>query len=248
MPAPFSQLSYNGYPFAPASTWFTIDRRGIIGPTGRRNAVAELWHIRGRIPGANTAEVTANMAAMEAAIVDGGDLVFSIYHNLLSAATSEGTHVFGGVNWLPGYEAPRGSGAELVNRREFAITIGGKIVLETDTDLYSFRESYMGIGTGGPIIIPATSLYGGVQAQQTTLYTPFTAIQEGEAIYYTDYGPAATPLWISTPGVYYYPNQVMSGVRAPLQFGINQNLLFSSRWSYRCWSTTALVGTPVIPF
>lgn len=247
----FATLSYNGLTLQPASTWFTIERRGHVGPTGRRNLLTELWHIRGRVSGANTSVVTGLMAELEAAMVDGGDIVFSIFHFLRSADCTEGTHIYQGLTWLPGYEAPRGSGAELVNRREFSVTIGGTRVLETDTDVYSWYESYSSLGTGGPRIIPSTSLAGTVQAQQIVAATPIWTVQQGKGIYLSGPGLASIPVWLGVPGVYYDPDSFLYKPSTPIKYGINENLMYPVEWNYRCWSNTLLVGAeavPILPF
>lgn len=240
-------LNYGGYQFGPDSTWFTIHKQAIIGATGRRKIVAENWYINGRVNGANSTEVAVAAAAMENSLIDGGDLVFTLYHRLLSADCIEGTHILD-FKWLPGYDGVRGSGAEMVLRRTFSLVIGGKkIATDSDTDIIEYRESIVGRGTGGPLVLPVTSLYGSVQAQQRVAKTPFWATQSGYAIGLTQYPLASSRMFLASPTVYYMPDQVSQGLSAPLNFGINQNTGFRISWSYLCWSPNQLVGQPLPP-
>lgn len=243
------QLFYGGYAFDPDAVWFTIHKQAIIGRLGRRKYIAEMWHLTGRVSGANSEEVQAKVVALENAMTDGGDLVFTLTHALYSADCVEGTHVYS-LKWLPGFDGtPRGSGAEMVLRRTFQITIGGKkLATGIDTDLIEYRETIRGRGTGGPIVLPVTALAGDVQAQQRVLKTPFWTTQSGYAVGLTEYPLPATRLWLLTPNVYYMPDQVSGGYTTPENFGINQNTGFRTDWNYLCWSNFQLVGSPVLPF
>lgn len=236
-------LSYNGRAFAPDSVWFTITKRAIIGGTGRRNFVHEQWNINGRVSGANTAAVQGEMASLESSLNDGGDLVFSLYHSLLSADCVEGTHVRE-FAWLPGYDAVRGSGAELVLRRTFRLVIDGKKIAPSDLDLIAYHEAFRGVGTGGPIILPVHAMTGEVQAQQTVRATEFWSTQSGYAVGLLSNPPAATALWQATDGVYYKPLAVSGTLDTPMHYGRNVNTAFRTSWSYTCWSRVPLIGSP----
>ena len=63
---------------------------------------------------------------------------------------------------------------------------------------------------------------GSVQAQQRVAQTPFWTTQSGYAIGLTEYPLPATRLWLTTPGVYYMPDQVVGGYTTPENFGINE--------------------------
>ena len=236
-----AQLFYNGYAFDPNAVWFTIHKQAIIGGLGRRKYIAEMWHLTGRVSGTSTSEVQGKVVALENAMSDGGDLVFSLTHALYSADCVEGTHVYS-LRWIPGFDGVRGSGAEMVLRRTFQITIGGKkLATGIDTDLIAYRETIRGRGTGGPIVLPVTSMAGSVQAQQRVAQTPFWTTQSGYAIGLTEYPLPATRLWLTTPGVYYMPDQVVGGYTTPENFGINRNTGFRTDWNYTCWSALQLV-------
>ena len=241
-------LQYGTYPFQADSTWFTINRQAVIGQTGRRNFVHHQWIINGRLNGSGNVDLTAKIAALEAACVDGADLTFSLGgHQLLSAVTTEGTHVRS-FRWLSGYDGVRGSGAECVLRRTFQLIIDGLVPATTDTDIVAWRESIIGIGTGGPDIKPVGSLSGVIQAQQVQALTPYFAIQSGYAIGLTTQPAAATPHW--TPngagGVYWIPEKFRQGPTSP-DYGLHFNTHFKTEWSYSFWSASALAGSPVGP-
>lgn len=242
------QLFYGGFAFYPDATWFTIHKQAILGNTGRRKFVAETWHIDGRVNGTSIAEVSANAAALENALLDGGDLVFTLFHRLLSADCVEGTHVHS-FTWVPGYDGTtRGSGAEMVLRRTFKLVISGKkIATGIDSDIIEYQETIVGRGTGGPLVLPVTSLYGNVQAQQRVAKTPFWSVQSGYAIGLTDYPLASSRMFLGVPSVYYMPEQVSEGLHTPQNWGLNQNTGYKINWSYLAWSPNAMVGQP-LPF
>jgi len=241
------QLFYGGFPFQPDTVSFRIVKRPIIGRLGRRNFVDHVWFIDGRVYGANTTEVQAQMLALENALVDGGDLIFSLYHRLISSDCVNGTKILK-FEWLKGYDGVRGSGAELVLRRTFQLQIGGRILATSDTDLIEYHESVQGVGSTGPIIIPVTSLAGDVQAQQTVLKTPWWGIQSGYAIGLTATPPVATAIWWETPGVYYDPLSISEAIETPINWGVNQNTGWKISWRYKCWSRNVLVTSPIPPF
>lgn len=241
------QLFYNNVGFDPDAVWFTIHKQAILSGMGRRKFIDEKWYLTGRVSGANTAEVQAKVDALENNLADGGDLVFTLTHRLLSADCVEGTHVYS-LTWLPGFDGVRGSGAEMVLRRTFKMVIGGKkLATGIDTDLIEYRETVSGRGTGGPQVIPVLSLYGYPQAQQRVARTPFWATQSGYAIGLTAYPLPPTRIWLTTPGVYYMPDQVIGSLTTPQNFAINQNTAFRTTWSYLAWSNYQLVGTPAVP-
>ena len=238
-------LSLGTYDFDPDRTWFTINRRAVIGQTGRRNFVHHQWQINGSVAAANSTALAVKVAALEEACVDGVDLVFSLCgHQLLSADTTQGTHVRM-FRWIPGYDGVRGSGAECVLRRTFQMIVDGLVPQTADTDIVAWRETIMGMGTGGADIKPVGSLSGGVQAQTVQDFTPYFAIQSGYAIGLTGYPAVATPLW--TPngngGVYWIPSKFRTGFTSP-DYGLNTNTHFKTEWSYAFWSASVLAGTP----
>lgn len=249
MPTPiFPQLWYGDYPFLQGSVWFTISKRPIIGPTGRRVYVHESWSITGRVEGPTNPQVVAACEALEAAIVDGQDLLFTnSSHGIVSANTTEGTHVRL-FQWLSGFDGVRGSGAELLLRRTFNLVIDAKYVATSDTDMYAYDETVSGMGTGGPDVVPVMSLFGYPQAQQRRLRTPFSSIQRGRAIGLTTYPAASTPIWQFTPNVYYYPESITTSLSTPKAWGVNVNTLYEIAWAYRAWSPTVAMVVSPSPF
>lgn len=240
-------LTYNGYPFEDRAVWFTIVKQPIISGTNRRIYVDNHWYCDGRVSGNSQADVTAKMQAVENAMVDGGDLVFSIYHTLRSADCVAGTKVRN-FRWLPGYDGVRGSGAEMVLRRTFKFEIYGRVLATSDTDIIMYRESVRGYGDGGPIILPVGSLTGDVQPQIPQLKTEWHGIQSGFAIGLVATPAAATPIWQATAGVYYDHPNINVELDTPINWGINQNTGFKIAWNYKCWSRSVLATSPPAPF
>lgn len=240
-------LSYGTYEFPPDAVSFTINSRPIINPVGFTNYLDVRWYLDGRVNGNDTSEVITAIEALEAALIPGQDLVFSIYHQLLSANCVQGTQIYD-FRWLKGYDdIGRGSGAELVLRRTFKAVIGGLVLVTSDNDLYAYSESVRGIGTGGPVIKPVRSLAGAVQAQQTTAITEFWSTQSGFATGLLAYPAASTPIWLLTPGVVYPPEQTWVQEDSPRMLGINNNTRYTTRWSYTAWAPFAMVASPLPP-
>lgn len=237
-----AQLYYGNYAFEPDSVWFTIMQRGVIGRTNRVNYANVVWQITGRVTGDDTNEVITKCDALSAAIIPGQDLVFSIYHRLLNAQCVAGTQILS-FNFLPGFDGVRGSGAELVLRRTFNLSIGGKIIVPADTDIVDYRETVVGAGTGGPLIYPVTSMFGNAQAQQTVAKTHYLQYQTGYSTGLLEYPPASTPIWQVGPA-YYFPLQCSVSYDTPQNFGVNQNTGFTTRWRYASWYTSPLVASP----
>lgn len=241
-----AQLFYGDYAFQPDSVWFTIMQRTIIGRTGRPNYRDITWNLTGRVSGNNTSEVVTAVEELQAALVSGYNLVFSIYHQLLSNDCVSGTQVMA-LDFLPGFDAVRGSGAELVLRRTFRAVISGRQVVASDSDIINYFESVRGGGTGGPNIMPVPSLAGDVQAQQVTAKSFYTQIQSGFSTGLLAYPVASTPIWQAGPA-YYFPNRCSVTLDTPNQIGINLNTGFTTRWHYESWYTSPLVSSPIIPF
>lgn len=242
-------VSYGSYQWDQNAVWFTRHLRPIIGKTGRRNFIHNQWILNGRVNGANTAEVDTARVNMENALIDGQDLVFSLgtTQNLISANCVNGTKIRS-LDWLPGYDGARGSGAEDVFRRTFRLIIDGLVRVTSDTDIIEWHEQVTGTGTGGPRTLPVGSLTGYVTAQQTQLYTKCEAVQTGYAVGLTGYPPAASPIWVSgAGGVYEYFERRRNSLSSPQQIGINQNTGYRRSWSYQFFSTVGpIVGSPSI--
>lgn len=239
-------LQYGSYQFAPDSAWFTRHIRPIVGKTGNRNYVNHQWVINGRVSGANTAAVDAARVDFENSLLDGYNLTFSLgtTQNLISSETVSGTHIKE-LTWLPGYDGVRGSGAEDVFRRTYRLIIDGTFAVTSGNNIIEWHESVVGIGTGGPRVLPVGSLTGLITPQQTQRYTKCEAIQSGYAVGLTAYPVAATPIWVhGVGGVYEYFERRRNWLTTPQQWGVNQNTGFRRNWSYHVWSGAPLVGSP----
>ena len=234
-------LTIGGFTCDADSAWFTIRRTGLVGGTGRINRTRNVWEISGRVNGITPSAVDTKVVALESAVMDGIDLVFSLGSsmNLLSRNCAEGTHVRE-FRWLPGYDGVRGSGAEGVLRRTFHLVVYGDVIDTSDTDYTSYSDQLTFIGNGSPNVVPVTSLNGPVQPQQIETYTPVWILQTGQATGLTTTPPAATPQFIGTG--YYPPSGINLSYFTPRKYGINQNTEFGVRWAYRCWISNYVQG------
>lgn len=244
-------LSIGSFDCDEDSAWFRIDREGIVGGTGRLTKVRNIWTIYGRVNGTDESSVDTEVVALEAAVVDGIDIEFSLGStmSLTSDDTTEGTHIKS-FSWLTGSDGVRGSGAEGILRRSFKLVVYGDILVASDTGITQWSESLNGIGTGGPNTIPVVSLLGDVQAQTTQARTPCFLIQSGFAVGITETPVAPSPIYYGVPGIYYMPLLGSQQKFTPKSLGINQNTQFGIRWSYKCWSINQLVGSTslTVPF
>lgn len=244
-------LSIGSFDCDEDAAWFKIDRIGIVGGTGRITKTRHVWTIYGRVNGADSSAVDTEVIALEAAVVDGIDIEFSLGStmSLTSDNTTEGTHIKEFV-WLPGSDGVRGSGAEGILRRSFKLVVYGDILAASDTGITHWEESLNGIGNGGPNTIPVVSLLGDVQPQTTQARTPCFLIQSGFATGITETPTAPSPIYYGVPGIYYMPLLDSIQKFTPKQFGVNQNTQFGIRWSYKCWSLNRLIGSTslTVPF
>ena len=238
-------LSIGGLVMDPDSCWFKIHKRGIIGNTGRLNYTRVTWDIHGRVSGTTKATVDAKVVALESAIAPAIDIVFSLGSTmkLISSATTRGTMIQD-FSWNPGYDGVRGSGAEGVLRRTFHLVVSGDFLQSSDTDITAYHESIQSIGTGGPRTVPVGSLTGDIQPQQTQARTVFYAIQSGYATGLTTEPSPPLPKFTGVPGVFYIPESLAVTQMTPATWGLNRNTQFGIRWSYKCWSSLGLVGSP----
>lgn len=235
-------LTIGSHAMQPDHCWFSIHRTGIVGRAGRIIKTRNVWNVDGYVQDTGSSALNTRVLALEMAVFDGIDLVFSLGSsmNLLSMNCLEGTHVRE-FSWLTGYDGVRGCGAEGLLRRTFRLVVYGDVLDTTDTNYTSFHDSLIFKGNGLDHTVPVPSLSGPVQAQTTSLYTPVWILQTGRAtgLLYT---PApATPQFA---GVGYYPQpegQTLSYF-TPERLGINQNTEFGVAWSYKCWISNYVSG------
>jgi hypothetical protein len=216
------------------AAWFTITSQGIIGNTGRMIKQRVSWDIKGYCRGTTTGEVDSKVVALESAIRPGIDIVFSLGSTmrLVSSSSIEGTQLRK-FSWLEGYDGVRGFGAEGVLRRTFNLIMYADYLWTSDTDIIGWHEAFTIIGTGGPHIVPVTSLAGAVAFQQTEAYTPIWVIQSGLARGLTSYPSAATPRFGSASGFYYPKNGITVTQETPKHWGLNRNTDYVTRWQYK---------------
>lgn len=239
----------------PSSTSFVIRRRGIRGATNRINYVRNTWDIWGRVnadlPAGSTA--TALQAATDVAVValessvrDGISLVFSLGStaNLISSECVSGTHVET-FEWTRGFDGVHGSGAEALLRRTFHLVVYGDfLVTNTDTFITQWQETISIIGSGGPRTVPVISLFGAVQAQQLSVFTPYYIVQRGSATGLLSAPTANPPAFLGTPSVFYLPETISASTGTPRKWGINTSTEFPVTWNYRAWTALSVASSP----
>lgn len=236
------RLRWNGYLFDDNEVTFTITRRANYSPRGRRVSTHHVWWVEGVKMAADAANLTAALLALEAAMMDGGDLEFFdnngtlTAHSMTSAGTINGIQVMGPVQYPGGNGRFWGSGTEYVNKRTYRVGFQAD-VLTSEDDLFSFRETLTGIGNGGPLNIWQESLLGSPQLQTPKAFTKTRLIQQGESVGVTSYQPYGAPVY----GAPYYRNDLgRTSHDSPRKQNRNVDLLWPRRWLYVFEGPTAL--------
>ncbi len=239
----------------PSSTSFVIRRRGILGATNRINYVRNTWDITGRVnadlPAGSTAAALqaatdVALVAFEAAVRDGISIVFSLGStaNLISSQCVSGTHVLH-FEWLRGFDGVNGSGAESLLRRTFHLVVYGDfLVTNTDTLITQWQETISIMGSGGPRTVPVVSLYGAVQAQQLSVFTPYFITQRGSATGLLSAPAGNPPAFLGNPNVFYLPETISASTGTPRKWGVNASTEFPVSWNYKAWTALAVTGSP----
>lgn len=239
-------LAIGSYQFPVASLSFTTTSRKRRNNFGQPTYLDHSWNISGDIvgQGLTAAEIATAMLAMEAALVDGTDVIWrdgtpaspgtTLAHEILNANTIDGTH-FGPLSWVLNPQGQHGSGAQFVNRRDFRFTVTAT-TLYTGVALVSWHESVQRIGDGGARWNMAGSINGPVQQQYTQQFTPYSVIQQGRAVGLTQWPIPATPLY---PPSYEHTDKRSIVYDTPMNMGrIPTN--WPVRWRMVFESATAL--------
>lgn len=237
-------FSYNGYAHDDNEVWFDVSYRTIHSEVGFRQNLLGRFIVYGVKKADDAASLTTALLALETAYSsDGGDIAFHdnsgnlTRHFMLSSSTVDGVQVKD-FRYLPGNPRIWGSGTEYVNMRSYRIILEG-LLIDSPLNVVFWKESVMGIGTGGPKFIYKGALTGPPQKQLIQQQTAFQAVQEGYAVGYIDYPFPATPIWPQHEHL-----QRRRLTKLTPKFGAVQNTLFPIRWHYEFESSAQLIGSP----
>lgn len=228
-------LKWGGYAFDDDEVWFSITRRAMYSPRGRRMWTRHTWVVTGVKIADDVPSLTAALTALEVAcLTDGQDLLFydntgaPTSHGMFSSGTLNGVQVVAPVHYPGGNQGIWGTGTEYTNKRTYQVTFQADVFNPTD-DLVFAAETITKIGNGGPLTIWQESLTGLPQLQQVKTFTKCRMIQQGNAIGLTTYPTAPGPLY----GYPYMRNDLsMYEEGRPRKQNINVDLMFPIRWRY----------------
>lgn len=241
-------FSYGNYTHGQNENWLHVQARFQHNALGLPTIVLNRWVIYGTLiqSDADVTALTAQMAALESAYVDGYD--FAVYENdgttltqhvLLNSAAINGVRVKD-LEWLerdPRWNQP---GTEYVNKRTYRIILEAETLSANASDLVLWEETIVGVGTGGSEFVIKPALVSPPQKQTIQQVTPYYAVQRGRAVGFLDYPAAiATPLWPTDEHV--TRRKVVPGTP---RFGTQQNTHWPISWEYHFESASPLTGSP----
>lgn len=155
------------------------------------------------------------------------------HHILLSSDCLGGTRIIKPLAF------PTTRGPQNVSRRDFTVTVGGRVSVASASAIVAYEERISYDGGGAEDDIQVTRNTKGVKIQKTK-ELPYTAVQEGSATGYGSYPDAAEPLW---------PEHLMKRTARPITLERGQQIggvTLNKRitWRYEFKSTDPLIGIP----
>jgi hypothetical protein len=242
-------LQYGNYSHDDNEIWLVLDSAVVWSPVGRRMKSRVRWTVTGVKKAATQAALTTALAVLEDAYAaDNLDITLwtdtaktiKSQHFQASGDTLDGIRVTN-FGYLKGNPGIWGSGSEYVLRRTFRFTLEYEL-LTTEINVLFYHERITQIGDGGPRFKMMGALQGPVQKQQLQQFTPYVAIQQGNAIGMLDHPNFPASLW---PGALHRDKSVISE-DTPKEIKRFRNTVFPISWKYVHESATALVGGPQI--
>lgn len=196
------------------------------------------------------ADIAAQIVALRAAYVSGGDLILVQDNGQPSPNSIFSSKTLGGVRVIKPPEFPKGDGAQYVTQLDFSVILEAEIPFSGAAGtLWAFEESLDFDGDGGPEIGALKPLRGPVIIQTLHQFTPVTMVQKGSATGYLSYWsqlyqpPLCPALQNHGPGATRYGKR---GARAIGRGKDRAYKLFPSWWQYTFISPIKIDGTPAV--
>jgi len=232
------RVQYGAYTHDEGECEVSISRTEIPSQQGVRVGTKHSWSISGRLIAANQTLLSAAIVALEAAYVDGSDLVLEFdddsntAHTLTNASCYGGTRVVSGVSYLE-------SDAEYITSRRYQVTVEGEVHDGASEEL-SFSET-ISLSGGGPRDEWIESPTGRPVKQRLNDYTLYRAVQRGQRVGKTYWINPPAPKW---PASYHYnENDVEDGPPEKLR---GDAYAYPTTWTYRFESGLPLTGKPSV--
>lgn len=195
---------------------------------------------------ATQADITAQIEAIQAAYVDGGDLILYLNDGSEAPTSIYSGLTLGGTKVVQAPSFPDNSRAAYVTNYHWTAAIEAEIpTIAGNTALWSWEESLTFEGTGGPDTDVIECVQGGPIPQTLKQRTAMTAIQEGRAVGYRSYWLPMynTPFWPQLEQQKYRIQRPMSAkvTRAGFTVGYKE---FPTIWRYQFKSADPITGVP----
>ncbi len=177
-------------------------------------------------------DITDAIDALEAALVDGNDLILFWSDGSTPTPHRVDNCQIGAVNY------PDSTGAEYANRRTAVISFRGEVDVAGASEVVAFQEgiSYSG---GGARTVMQETITGAPKKFQIADETVYRATQRGSATGRTSFPDLPGPVFPGHEDGDYEPDHddLISHLA-------NGDLRYDRRWTYRFASSQPLVGVP----
>lgn len=228
-------IQYGGYTSDPKVAWFETSQNAIYAQTGIRIIRRTYYKLHFVLKSTGpTALNTAVQQVIDGFSQDGQDLRIlqddgtPTVHKLLNAETTNGVRVIGGP-YFPGYfKNLWGQGPEMYNLRYIVIRLQAD-VLDPEGNIVFYHQALSQVGFGGRWFDFQRSFTGFPERQDTSLFSPFMAIQAGSAIGLYDNPEPIQPFW---PASIYERIPPRVTKHSPDNIGQVKHTNFRTTWIY----------------
>lgn len=219
-------IKYGNFSYPENECELTITQKTQRGPFGAAVAIRRTWRIAGRLAGASQAELTTAIQALEAAQIDGYDLIL-----YTDSGITESAHVLRSAGSIGGVKVeevsyPEGRGAEYGTFRNF-VTEYTALYAIGSSGLIDWQETLEFTG-GGSVFNFTQTLQGPPVRNDVCEQTTYRAFQTGSAV--------AMGTWPNFPppafGAYFEHRERRIQSRGTPKYNDTGQSSFPINWSY----------------
>lgn len=229
-------LTYGNYEHGAYENTLNLNMRGLENPSGYVYGVVETIIINGILQADTLSELLTKQAALQAAYqIQGQNLTWYSGSTLLYGVQSDQT-LYGLRVVSPPSFPQGGAPGELVNRRQYQITIEAAYLYDIAASgsaaspyILNYEQSLSFTGTGGPTFGHLPTLTGLFQKQQLTQSSVVTCQQSGSRVSLNGYAQPEPPL--SYLAAYEHLERRVIRYGSPRQIN-NQNIEYPVYWTY----------------
>lgn len=145
-------------------------------------------------------------------------------HKLLWADAINGVRV-------QAFSYPKGAGGEYATGRTYQIRLTADY-LNTESLIYSFRETVVNLGTGAPVWELVPNFLSQPTKRIIFDYSPKRVIQAGEAVGLTGWPDPVAGIPAAILPLWEHQNKRVREFQSPRMHGNKHNLLYPAKWRY----------------